>query len=62
MALLNNTVETLISDMTDQYGFIKQYCWNIDLRYDRPIYEYDKQVTFINKQINNDYNRNKLRV
>jgi hypothetical protein len=23
MALLNNTVETLISDMTDQYGFIK---------------------------------------
>jgi hypothetical protein len=42
MALLNNTVETfisdiadqygfIISDMTDQYGFIKQYCWNIIL-------------------------------
>jgi hypothetical protein len=27
-----------------------------------PVNEYDKQVTFINKQINNDYNRNKLRV
>jgi hypothetical protein len=26
MALLNNIVETFISDMTDQYGFIKQYC------------------------------------
>jgi hypothetical protein len=40
MALLNNTVETFISDIADQYGFIKQYCWNIDLRYDQPIWLY----------------------
>jgi len=40
MALLSNTVETFIPDMTDQYGFTKQYCSNIYLRYDRPIWLY----------------------
>jgi hypothetical protein len=39
-----------------------RYSWSIWLYSVFPVNEYDKQVTIINKQINNDYNRNKLRV